>query len=435
MICAASLKGLQNRRDDAKSLIDFFCAYEYCIGDHNEEQSLEIMSEFEAHLGLLPTGFVDLMPEEAEKEASAIQALMSLFTGYGYLRIKPPLMEFEESLFAPGPGASLTKDTFRVMDPVSRRMLGVRADITPQIARIVCTRLPQDQSPMRLTYANDVLRASAGQLRTARQFTQVGCEIAGDDSRASYAESATLAILGLKRLGVHDITLDITLPRLPDALLDQWGLEPATRTSLLNALDKRDRDGIAALDFEGKGCILSLLDATGYAADALDKVSALDLPKTMKVETEKLTGVVADIQVALDQLGLDDVRLTFDAFETKGFEYHSGIAFSLFAKGLRGELGRGGHYSIRFGAAGKSDDTSQDDTSQKAIGFTLYMDTIRSALSRTDDKKILAVPLRVGWGELETLRSEGWTLVRMGECDDIPDRVTHIYKNGKPEER
>ncbi len=387
------------------------------------------MSEFEAHLGLLPTGFVDLMPDDAEKEASAINALMGLFTGYGYRRIKPPLMEFEGSLLAPGPGASLSQDTFRVMDPVSRRMLGVRADITPQIARIVCTRLPKDQAPMRLTYANDVLRASAGQLRTARQFTQVGCEITGDDSRESYAESATLAIMGLKALGITDITLDLTLPRLVDALIEEWRLDAETRQALLEALDKRDRDRIGKLDFGGKEIVLALLDATGYAKPALEVITNLDLPPAIKGEAEKLHSVVSDIQKALDDLGITDVSLTFDAFETKGFEYHSGIAFTLFAKSIRGELGRGGHYYITFGSV------QSGQHKKNAIGFTLYMDTIRPAVMITKAEKILAVAGDVPWHALEDLRKEGWSLVRVQNEQNLPERVTHIYKNGKPEER
>lgn len=387
------------------------------------------MSEFEAHLGLLPTGFVDLMPDDAEKEASAINALMGLFTGYGYRRIKPPLMEFEDSLLAPGPGASLSKETFRVMDPVSRRMLGVRADITPQIARIVCTRLPKDQAPMRLTYANDVLRASAGQLRTARQFTQVGCEITGDESRESYAESATLAIMGLKAIGITDITLDLTLPRLVDALVQTWDLNESTRHALFSALDKRDRDSIAKLDFAGREIILSLLDATGYAKPALDILVNLDLPSDMKAEAEKLQSVVSDIQKALDDLGVADVSLTFDAFETKGFEYHSGIAFTLFAKSIRGELGRGGHYYIAFGSG------QSRQNKKNAIGFTLYMDTIRPAVKITKAEKALAVEVDVPWQTLEGLRKEGWSLVRVQKGQNLPEQVTHIYKNGKPEER
>lgn len=387
------------------------------------------MSDFEAHLGLLPTGFVDLMPGDAEREARAIHALMDLFTGYGYQRIKPPFMEFEDSLLAPGPGASLSKETFRVMDPVSRRMLGVRADITPQIARIVCTRLPKDRARMRLTYANDVLRSASGQLRTARQFTQVGCEITGDDSGESYAESAILAILGLKALGITNITLDLTLPRFVDAFIKGQRLDEEIGQDLVAALDKRDRDRINQLDFVGKDTILALLDATGYAKSALEILNSLDLPAAVKEDAVKLQNVVYDIQKALDDLGVTDVSLTFDAFENKGFEYHSGIAFTFFAKGIRGELGRGGHYYMSFGSG------QSEQNVRNAIGFTLYMDTIRPAVNIDTREQKLAVPTDTPWQVLEKLRREGWNIIRINKEEQLPDQVTHIYKNGKPEER
>lgn len=387
------------------------------------------MSEFEAHLGLLPTGFVDLMPEEAEKEAAAINALMGLFSAYGYSRIKPPMMEFEESLLAPGPGASLNKETFRVMDPVSRRMLGVRADITPQIARIVCTRLPKDVTPIRLAYANDVLRASSGQLRTSRQFCQVGCEIIRDESVESYQELAMLAVLGLKSLGIAGVTVDFTVPRLLDTLIAEHKIEPETESALRAALDRRDRARVSALDVSCGDVILALLDLTGHADKALKGALALKLPKSIAAEFEKLNALVAQIQEALADLGITDVSLTFDAFETKGFEYHNGIAFTLFSRSIRGELGRGGHYTVSFGGG------KQAGLAEKAIGFTLYMDTIRPSVTLEKGGKAIAVPAAERWDVLEDLRAQGWRVVRIIDEAYIPPECTHIYKNGKTEER
>ncbi len=387
------------------------------------------MSEFEAHLGLLPTGFVDLMPEEAEKEAAAINTLMGLFSSYGYSRIKPPMMEFEESLLAPGPGAALSKDTFRVMDPVSRRMMGVRADITPQIARIVCTRLPKDVTPMRLTYANDVLRASSGQLRTSRQFCQVGCEIIRDDSAESYLELAMLAVLGLKSLGIKDITLDFTIPRLLDALIAENAMDAEPESNLRAALDRRDRARVAALDVACGDTVLNLLDMTGHADKAMKGALALKLPSAITAELKKLDALISRVQGALKDLGIDDVSLTFDAFETKGFEYHSGIAFTFFSRSIRGELGRGGHYNVSFGGE------KQTAPAEKAIGFTLYMDTIRPSVTLDKGKKIIAVPAGTDWSALEDLRAQGWRVMRFTDQKAISPESTHIYINGKIEEK
>src|ERR1700758_3553611 len=100
-----------------------------------------------AHPALLPTGMHDLLPPEAEIEAAVVAQLMTTLTAHGYERVKPPLVEFEETLFS-GAGAAMATSTFRMMDPVSHRMIGVRADMTPQIARIAATRLGDAPRPV-----------------------------------------------------------------------------------------------------------------------------------------------------------------------------------------------------------------------------------------------------------------------------------------------
>ncbi len=112
-----------------------------------------------SHPALLPTGIHDLLPPEAEIEAAVVSQLMATLTAHGYERVKPPLVEFEETLFS-GAGAAMATATFRMMDPISHRMIGVRADMTPQIARIAAIRLANAARPLRLSYAGQVLRVS-----------------------------------------------------------------------------------------------------------------------------------------------------------------------------------------------------------------------------------------------------------------------------------
>lgn len=376
-------------------------------------------------LALLPTGFVDLMPEDAEKEAFAIQSLMDLFGGYGYRRIKPPLLEFEDSLLAEGPGAALAQDTFRLMDPVSHRMMGLRADITPQITRIVCTRLPQGDEPIRLTYANDVLRTKAGQMRSSRQFCQVGCEIIRDDSAKAYVETLMLVILGVKELGLTDITIDLTIPRLLDHILGD--LKSDDEAVLREAVAKRDADTIKGLGNKKYNIFLDLMSCIGAADENVQKVSKLKLPKVIQGELKKLIDVVSQIQAAIKELGIDDVRLTFDPLETKGFDYQGGIAFTVFSGNIKAELGRGGYYNVSFGGSDKTQ-------SEKAIGFTLYMDTIRPDVKMGASQKYLAVPFDTCWSAQEKLREDGWTLLRCADLSKAPKGATHILKNGKPEQ-
>jgi len=127
------------------------------------------------HPALLPTGMHDLLPPEAEIEAQVVARLMATLAAHGYERVKPPLVEFEETLFS-GAGAAMATATFRMMDPASHRMIGVRADMTPQIARIAATRLRDAPRPLRLSYAGQVLRVSGSEIRPERQVGQVGAE-------------------------------------------------------------------------------------------------------------------------------------------------------------------------------------------------------------------------------------------------------------------
>lgn len=354
-----------------------------------------------SHLSLLPSGFVDLMPEEAELEARSINILMDLFTSYNYQRIKPPLLEFEDSLLAPGPGVSLAQDTFRLMDPISLRMMGVRADITPQIARIVCSRLSDQADPIRLTYANDVLRNKAGQLRTSRQFCQVGCEIIYDKSATSYAEIVILAGLGLKELGIANVTFDFTIPRLLDILMDKFQVEDDLRAEIKEILSKRDRDSLGQISHQVTRILSPLLEKAGRLSNSLNEIIEFDLPSEISSEFETLRIVSEEIKTAFSDLGID-AHLTFDPFETRGFDYHHGLAFTMFAENIRGELGRGGAYSVSFGQKSDAD----------AIGFTLYMDTLRSGLQIDVSQKEQVVNASTSWSEMEKLRMQNYKIIR-----------------------
>ena len=136
---------------------------------------------------LLPAGLADVLPPHAETEARAIEAMAESFAAHGFQRVKPPLLEFEEGLLS-GSGAATAEQTFRLMDPVSQRMMGLRADITPQVARIAATRLGAAPRPLRLSYSGQVLRVRGSQLQPARQFAQAGIELIGPDAADPFAD-------------------------------------------------------------------------------------------------------------------------------------------------------------------------------------------------------------------------------------------------------
>src|SRR4029078_6147490 len=180
------------------------------------------------HPALLPAGLRDLLPPEAETEAASVEALMDVFAAHGYQRVKPPLLEFEDSLLA-GSGAAVAEQTFRLMDPVSQRMMGLRADTTPQVARIAATRLTHAPRPLRLSYAGQCLRVRGTQLPPDRQITQAGIELIGRDNPAADAEIVLVGAEALATVGLTRTSFDLTLPTLVPLLLDDCALAGAAR--------------------------------------------------------------------------------------------------------------------------------------------------------------------------------------------------------------
>lgn len=166
-----------------------------------------------ARRALLPACFAHLLPPEAGFEAATVERLMAAFAAQGYVRVKPPLLEFEDALLS-GSGAAMARHSFRLMDPVSQRMLALRPDMTLQVARIAAVRLRGEPRPLRLCYAGQVVRVVGDALRPARQFGQIGCELIGASSVDADAEAALLAASALLDIGTHGLCVDVSSPTL-----------------------------------------------------------------------------------------------------------------------------------------------------------------------------------------------------------------------------
>jgi len=357
-----------------------------------------------ADKALLPAGMSDVLATDAAFEASVLDSLLADFSGHGYDRVSPPLIEFEESLLT-GIGAGLSAQTFRLMDPVSQKMMGVRADLTPQIARIAGTRLINAPRPLRLSYAGQVLRVRGSQLRPERQFTQAGAELIGPDGASADTEVIVMAVAALRRLGVTDLSCDLGLPTLvPDfcrggAAGDDGDADLQAR--LRQALDRKDAAAVADLSGElgedTASALAAMLAAAGPAAGTLKSLAGLGLKGPAKAGAELLGDVVRQVQAALP-----DLTMTIDPVENRGFEYHTGVTFTFFTKGGRGELGSGGRY-IANGTA--------DNGGEAATGFTLFMDTVQRAVPAPKLPSRIYVPAGTTEKTAADLRSDGWVTV------------------------
>ncbi len=344
---------------------------------------------------LLPAGLHDLLPDEAEAEARAEGILLDRFRSFGYRLVKPPLAEFEDGLLALGDEA-LSRQSFRLLDPASQRLMALRADHTLQIGRIAATRLGKEPRPLRLAYAGEVLRVSGGPLRPERQFRQVGAELIGSLDSQADAEIIIAAASGLQDLGVTGLSVDISLPNLAETVFAKAGVDATERERLRAALNQRDRVALTGMGAAGMK-LAALTEAAGPAHDALPRLRELDLPDEVTADIRRLASVVA----ALDQ-AVPDLQVTVDPIEWRGFEYQTGLSFTLFARRVRGELGRGGRYRTLEGAA----------PGEAATGVTLYMDSILRALP--SQRGAPSVLVRGDWphAAAERLRAEGWIVVR-----------------------
>jgi ATP phosphoribosyltransferase regulatory subunit len=348
------------------------------------------MTDF-ANRALLPAGLRDILPPDAAFEAAVAEALTSHFAAQGYERVKPPLIEFEESLLD-GAAAATAAQTFRVMDPLSQRMMGVRADMTPQVARIATTRLAQAPRPLRLSYAGQVLRVKGSQLRPERQFGQAGIELIGSESAAADAEVILVAAEALRELGVPGVSVDLSLPTLVPALFAELGLHGPVAERLRAALDHKDAAAVAEAGGSAAATLQTLLAAVGPAGRAVARLAGLALPPAAAAERDRLAQVVA-----LLHEGSPDLTMTVDPVENRGFEYHTGVGFTLFARNAGGELGRGGRY-----LAGGI---------EPATGATVFMDTVLAALPGARPVKRVYVPAGSERARVQALRAQGWVTV------------------------
>ncbi|CAK0758158.1 ATP phosphoribosyltransferase regulatory subunit [uncultured Gammaproteobacteria bacterium] len=355
------------------------------------------------HPALLPEGLHDVLPPDAAHEAAQVERLMAMFSAWGYERIKPPLIEFEDSLLA-GAGAAMAGQTFRLLDPVSQRMLAVRADTTLQAARIATTRLIHEPRPLRLAYAGQVLRVKGGQLRRERQFGQVGVELIGPLDSSADAEVIVLGAHALTQLGVNGISVDLCVPTLVPALCRSLALSEEDLRRLRLALDRKDAAAVMSVGGPAAETLARLLAASGPAPQALAALADLTLEGEAAADRQRLTEVVGLIGTAAKHLA-PDLKVTVDLVEYRGFEYQSGLSFTFFARDVRGELGVGGRYRAGCGGAGG------DPRGEPGTGFTFYTDTVLRAVPGPRPQQRLYIPQACPPERAAQARADGWTTV------------------------
>ncbi len=350
---------------------------------------------------LLPEYIEDLLPGEAARVERLRRRILDLFFVHGYELVVPPMLEYVESLLT-GTGHDLDLKTFKLIDQLSGRLLGLRADITPQVARIDAHLLNR-KGVTRLCYAGTVLHTQPSGLLRTREPMQIGAEIYGHAGLESDIEIQTLMLRALRATGVSGVHLDIGHVSVFRALVTRAGVTAQQEADLFQVLQAKDvpslRDLSGGLDAATRDALLLLPEL--YGGPEVLATARARLP-----DYPELRACLDALARIGGELNGDVKELCFDLAELRGYHYHSGVVFAAYAGNRPEAIARGGRYDEVGRAFGRA---------RPATGFT--MDLRELAQMANEDTRPLRVlaPYRPGdaglQAEIAKLRADGAVVV------------------------
>ena len=330
---------------------------------------------------LLPEDIADVLPAEARKVETLRRNILDLYQSYGYELVAPPILEFLDSLLT-GTGSDLNLQTFKLVDQLSGRTLGLRADITPQVARIDAHLLNRE-GVTRLCYAGSVAHARTPVGSTAREELQLGAEIYGCATWQADLEAITLLLKTLSLAGLDQVYLDLSHAGILNGILANENLPIAEMETLYGFLQSKDRPRLSgwaqSLPEQTAKALLALTELNGPCAEVLSNAKKA-LPQTPEVK-EALAQLAHLIDSANDlSQGLE---LSIDLADLRGYQYHSGVMFAAYVEKLPQPIARGGRYDQVGKAFGRA---------RPATGFSLDLLTLASLSPNPKPKNAILAP-------------------------------------------
>lgn len=369
---------------------------------------------------LLPEYIEDVLPAEAARIETLRRTLLDLFKVHGYQYVIPPMLEYMESLIT-GVGHDLDLATFKVVDQLTGRLMGVRADMTPQAARIDA-HLLNHQGITRLCYAGSVLRTKPDGLAQTREPLQLGAELYGHADIASDIEIQRLLIKALQAIGIDQVHMDFSHVNVFGSLIESSQINPQLEQDLYAALQSKDQSAVAALakdlDKTTREALLHLTELNGDKSILTKALQVLPNTPAIKKALESLVQVSA----ALEDLG---VTVSFDLSELRGYHYHSGIVFAAYAQGYKGPLALGGRYDEVGQSFGRA---------RPATGFSLDLRGVATALPPAKSVMAIFAPAsddKALTSKIEALRAEGYIVVQ--ELEGAKSDLAELNCNKKLE--
>ena len=320
---------------------------------------------------LLPEHIEDVLPAEARAIERLRREILDLFELHGYELVAPPLLEYLESLLS-GTGRDLDLATFKLVDQLSGRMLGVRADHTPQVARIDAHLLNRE-GVARLCYCGSVLHTVPAGMTKMREPIQIGAELYGFAGLEADVEIVRLMISALKKTGIARVHIDLGNPGIYRALTEKSGLNAEESETLFHAVQQKDAPAAGELG----GPAVALLTALNGGRETITRARK-ELPSLPAI------GVALN---ALDRLAaqceVPGVDISVDLAELGGFNYESGLVFAAFTPGSPDAIARGGRYDEVGASFGRA---------RPATGFTMDLRQLAALAAKPEAKGRILAP-------------------------------------------
>ncbi|MCL4158783.1 UNVERIFIED_CONTAM: hypothetical protein GTU68_050627 [Idotea baltica] len=374
---------------------------------------------------LLPEGITESLPDDADKHEALRRQLINLYATWGYRLVMPPFVEYLESLRA-GMGTQLDLQTFKLTDQANGRMMGVRADMTPQVARIDAHRISKGDvkaSVNRLCYIGTVLRTRSAQQGGSRSPIQVGAEIFGHAGVESDYEIISLMLETLKNVNINDIILDMGHIGVANGVAEHVGLNERQRDVYFDMLARKSIPEIKAwvadenIDSVDSQMLMELpllngsIEIIGVAQTKLE--AAGDKVGKALAHLQKITKIVS--------ANFPDLSLNIDLAEMRGYSYHTGITYAAYLPGEGNAIAHGGRYDGIGEAFGNS---------RPAIGFSAdlselveyfeYSSVTNNAIqapAKTNQKLSELIESLRGQGEVVVRELEGQSQASSTACN------------------
>lgn len=353
---------------------------------------------------LLPESLADILPAEARRIEELRRGLLDLYRTYGFELVAPPLVEYIESLLS-GTGADLNLRTCKLIDQVSGRTLGVRADMTPQVSRIDAHLLNRE-GVTRLCYCGTVLHARPAGLLSDRELLQIGAEIFGHAGVEADIEVIELALASVKQAGVRHARVDLNHPGVLRSIIDADPSLADHAERIYDLLDTKDIPGLTELGTQIAGVQQGSIQALVQLASLYGTTEVITKARAVLPALPALHAALDDLETLITALPAHEFSVDL-ADMGSGYGYHSGVVFSIYAHGWHDALVRGGRYDGVGRVFGRS---------RPATGFSLDLRKLSSGLPAAPVAKAIRAP----WGTdavlvnaLHELRAAGEIVVQM----------------------